>query len=81
MPRIAAENGMTVKLYWADAHDPAHVHVMTTDWEIRVYIGSAARLWDIKWGMPRKREINQALELVAKHLASCNEKWEEGHGR
>lgn len=81
MPRIASENGVTIKLYWADEHDPAHVHVMTAEWEIRIHIGRAARYWDTKWGAPRKREVDQAVEFVARYLDRCNEKWEEGHGR
>lgn len=81
VPTIAVEHGMTIKLYWADEHDPAHVHVMTPDWEIRAYIGDTARYWDTKWGFPRKKENDRAIELVASHLGRSNEKWEEGHGR
>lgn len=81
MPTIAIEGGMTVKLYWADEHDPAHVHVLTPGWEVRIHIGPDARYWDTKWGSPRKREIDQAVALVARHLACCNERWEQGHDR
>jgi hypothetical protein len=61
-------------------HGPPHAHVRGSDWELRVYIGDRAKLWNVKHGKPNSKEVRRAVELVAANLDGCNAEWRRIYG-
>lgn len=65
-------------------HRPAHVHVRSTEYEVKVDISSGELkiLSASKKGrvMTTPKFTRMALALVAEHLELCREIWRDKHG-
>lgn len=55
-------------------HEPEHVHVLGTGWEIRVRLAEPGVPWSIE-GRPKLRDIRGALQAVETHLTELRRIW------
>ena len=80
MPTVLRQDGFLVRIY-TNAHEPAHVHVIKGNGEVKInLIGAEEQPTIVKvWNMSNK-EVAKAHALVMEHQAQLVEVWEEIHG-
>ena len=77
MPTIWREDGFEIRVYPND-HEPAHVHVINSEGELKVQIKEAV-LPLANWGM-KEKDAAKACSLVNKCRKQLLKAWEDIHG-
>lgn len=78
MPCILYFGGFRIVIYPND-HLPPHVHVMGTNWEIKLSLGSPPQLLGVK-GSPTKGDLRKALTVVSEQTDELMNAWRNIHG-
>lgn len=80
MPTIIKQDGFRIVIYPND-HNPAHVHVLKGDGEVRINLGNEKILPSLMSvrGKISDKEVMRALSLATEYQIELLAKWDEIH--
>ena len=84
MPKIWTDGNISIIMYTRNEHQPAHVHVVSSDYEVKIDIKSDSQAILLPSKNSRVKTNSQftkkARQLVKEHLADCRAVWRAKNG-
>jgi hypothetical protein len=79
MGEIVRKNGL-ILIVRSNDHIPPHVHIFSTDAEVRILLDEQQTVLSVK-GKLNNKKVRRARALVREYLTECVRLWEDNHGK